>query len=91
MPLLLELLPPAFPARGSSLSLLPVVFPQPGQSCRRDGIVWFACLAWEGSVLSPRPTAPGLPSVSLLGSLVGFGGCEMSWGEVEGGGNPHCG
>lgn len=30
MSLLLELLPPAFPARGSSLSLLPAVFPQPG-------------------------------------------------------------
>lgn len=89
MPLLLELFPLAFPARGSSLSLLLVCFLQPGQRCLRDGIVWIACLVCAGTV--PSPTAPGVPSLAPLGSSLGFGGRERSWGKFEGGENPHCG
>lgn len=81
MPLLMELPPPAFPARGSSSSLLLVFF-----FCREVraalGMGLFGFCAWclEGSVRSTCPTASAVPSLSLLGSLVGFGGCEMTWG-----------
>lgn len=88
MPLLLELFPPAFPARGSSLSSLLVFLLQPGQSCLRDGIVWIVCLL-RGGICAV--TASGVPSLSPLGSSGGFGGREMSWGGVEGGEKPHCG